>query len=152
MCHFIRLYLVPLPPYYKGWTETRIGKIRRRKVKKTKRFRIQTWRSWFAIDQKVGLLLAHLNYFEELLALTLALIPPPKNVWDGFFLAGNHNNHKNWVPSILSHNLCLISMGMKQKKIQNDQLKATNPKYFFTKTLGIGPWVSRIELIQIRHK
>ena len=38
--------------------------------------------------------------------------------------------------------------GDEAKKIQNDQLKATNPKYFFTKTLGIGPWVSRIELIQ----
>ena len=40
---------------------------------------------------------------------------PPKNVWGGLFLAGNHDYHKNWVPFILPHNLCLILMGMKQK-------------------------------------
>ena len=33
------------------------------------------------------------------------------------FLAVNHHNIKNWVPSILTHNLWLIFMGMKQKKI-----------------------------------
>ena len=32
------------------------------------------------------------------------------------FLAVNHHNIKNWVPSILTHNLWLIFMGMKQKK------------------------------------
>ena len=31
----------------------------------------------------------------------------PKNVLGGLVLAGNHNNHENWVPSILSHNFCL---------------------------------------------
>ena len=31
------------------------------------------------------------------------------------FLAVNHHNFKNWVPSILTHNLWLIFMGMKQK-------------------------------------
>ena len=31
------------------------------------------------------------------------------------FLAVNHHNIENWVPSILTHNLWLIFMGMKQK-------------------------------------
>ena len=34
------------------------------------------------------------------------------NVWGEWFLALNH--HKNWVPTILIHNLWLIFMGMKQ--------------------------------------
>ena len=34
--------------------------------------------------------------------------------WD-WFLAVNHYNHKIWVPSILTHNLWLIFIGMKQK-------------------------------------
>ena len=33
------------------------------------------------------------------------------------FLAGNMGNHKNWVPSMPPHNLSLIYMGMKQKKM-----------------------------------
>ena len=36
------------------------------------------------------------------------------NVWEEWFLAVNHHNHKNWVPSILTHNLWLIFTGMKQ--------------------------------------
>ena len=32
------------------------------------------------------------------------------------FLAVNHHYSKNWVPSILTHNLWLIFIGMKQKK------------------------------------
>ena len=36
------------------------------------------------------------------------------NVWGERFLAVNHHNHKNLVPSILTHNLWLIFMGMKQ--------------------------------------
>ena len=32
------------------------------------------------------------------------------------FLAVNHHNIENWVPFILTHNLWLISMGMKQKR------------------------------------
>ena len=32
------------------------------------------------------------------------------------FSAVNHHNNKNWVPSILAHNLWLIFTGMKQKK------------------------------------
>ena len=51
-----------------------------------------------------------------------------KDIWGGWFFSGNHNNHKNWVPSILPHNLCLIFMRMKQfyfflKKNKNGQLK-----------------------------
>ena len=38
------------------------------------------------------------------------------NVWGGQFLAVNHHIHKNWVPSILPHNLWLVFMGIKQKK------------------------------------
>ena len=76
-----------------------------------------------------------------------------KNVWGGWFLAGNDNNHKNWVPFILPHNLCLIFMRMKQfffffwKKNQNGQLKKTEifksakSYYFFATISGIGPWV-----------
>ena len=54
------------------------------------------------------------------------------NVWMVWFLAVNHQNHKNWVPSILTHNLWLIFIGMKQKKnvflkkIQNGRLKKTS--------------------------
>ena len=59
-----------------------------------------------------------------------------KNVWGGWFLAGNDNNHKNWVPFILPHNLCLIFMRMKQfffffeKKIKmanSKKLRFSNP-------------------------
>ena len=73
------------------------------------------------------------------------------NVWGERFLAVNHHNHKNLVPSILTHNLWLIFMGMKQKKIQNGRLKKTE---FFNiakswaisaKISWIGPWVSRID-------
>ena len=38
------------------------------------------------------------------------------NVWGEWFLAVNQHNHENWVPSILTHNLWLIFMGMKPKK------------------------------------
>ena len=41
------------------------------------------------------------------------------------FLAVNHHYSKNWVPFILTHNLWLIFMRMKLKKIQNGQLKKT---------------------------
>ena len=46
--------------------------------------------------------------------VSLSLLHPNTYDWSGLFLAVNHDNHKNWVSSILSHNLCLISMGMKQ--------------------------------------
>ena len=57
------------------------------------------------------------------------------------FLAVNHHNNKNWVPSILTHNLWLIFMGMKQKKIQNGRLKkklsfSTSPKRLFVRIDG----------------
>ena len=42
---------------------------------------------------------------------THAIISFPRS-----FLAVNHLNIKNWVPSILTHILWLIFMGMKQKK------------------------------------
>ena len=47
------------------------------------------------------------------------------------FLAVNHHYHKNWVLSILIHNLWLMFMGMKQKKNQNGRLK----KDHFSKSL-----------------
>ena len=65
------------------------------------------------------------------------------------FLAVNHHNYKDWVPSILTHNLCLIFMGMKQfffflkKKIQNGRLKKrsffkiANSQYFLWKFYGL---------------
>ena len=39
------------------------------------------------------------------------------NVWGEWFLAVNHHNHKNCVPSILTHNLWLIFIEMKQKNV-----------------------------------
>ena len=57
-----------------------------------------------------------------------------------------HHNHKNWVPSILTHNLWLTFMGMKQKnqnQNQNGQLKKTeffkiaNSQYFLWKFPGL---------------
>ena len=66
------------------------------------------------------------------------------------FLAVNHQYHKNWIPSMITHNLWLIFMGMKQK-IQNGWLKKTeffnsaNPQYFFVKISWMGPWVSGID-------
>ena len=38
-----------------------------------------------------------------------------KNVWGGWFLSGNHDNHQNLVQSILPYRFWLIFMGMKQK-------------------------------------
>ena len=84
------------------------------------------------------------------------------NVWGGSFLTLNHHKHKNWVPSILTHNLRLIFMGMKQKKIlkKKKKIKLTHSKKCvfqnrqfskcFLKILEIGPWVSRINGCQ-RH-
>ena len=40
------------------------------------------------------------------------------NVWCGSFLAVNHHKRTNWVPLILTHNLWLIFIGMKQKKFK----------------------------------
>ena len=45
------------------------------------------------------------------------------------FLAGNHNIHKTWFPSILLHNLCQIVMGMKQKK-WTPKLRIVDSKFF----------------------
>ena len=74
------------------------------------------------------------------------------------FLAVDHHNIENWVPSILTHNLWLIFMGMRQKKIFFLQKKnskwPTHKKVifqlcqfsiFFVKISWICPWVSRIE-------
>ena len=61
------------------------------------------------------------------------------------FLAVNHQNDRNWVPFILTHNLWLIFMGMKQKKIKTEFFNSANSQYFFSKISWIGPWVSRIE-------
>ena len=74
-------------------------------------------------------------------------------VWGGSFLTLNHHNHKNWVPSILTHNLWLISnffFFFWKNKIQNGRLKKrsffkiANSQYFFVKISWSGPWVSRI--------
>ena len=45
------------------------------------------------------------------------------NVWGDWVLAVYHHKHKNWVPSILTHNLWLIFIRMKLKEIQNCRLK-----------------------------
>ena len=63
------------------------------------------------------------------------------------FLVVNHHNIENWVPSILTHNLWLILMGMRQKK----KIKMADSKKGHFSTLSIlniswiGPWVSRID-------
>ena len=80
------------------------------------------------------------------------------NVWGGWFLAGNQDNHQNSISSLISQNLWLIFMGMKhlfffsfEKKNQDGQLKKTeifttaNSQNIFTKFSVIGPWVSRID-------
>ena len=71
------------------------------------------------------------------------------NVWGEWILALNHHNHKNWVPIILTHNLWLIFIGIKQrkkkieKKNQNGRLKKTeffkiaNSQYFLWKFHGL---------------
>ena len=81
------------------------------------------------------------------------------NVWRERFLAVNHHNHKNLVPSILTHNLWLIFMGMKQNGffVEKQNLKWPTQKnwvfqnsqfsIFFSKNSWIGPWVSRIGLM-----
>ena len=40
--------------------------------------------------------------------------------------AGNQGNHQNFVPSLESHKLWLIWIGMKQKKIQNGRFSWKN--------------------------
>ena len=54
------------------------------------------------------------------------------------FLAVNHHNIENWVPSILTHNLWLIFMWMKQKKIKKNFEKkfkmADSKKAHFSKS------------------
>ena len=68
------------------------------------------------------------------------------------YLAANHHNNKNWIPFVLTHNLWLIFMGIKQKK--KIILKKIKKTEFFNiakrwaisaKISRIGPWVSRID-------
>ena len=64
------------------------------------------------------------------------------NVWGDWVLAVYHHNHKNWVPSILIHNLWLIFIRMKQKKIFFWKIKfkmANSQKGHFSKS-PIWPW------------
>ena len=73
---------------------------------------------------------------------------------------GNQGNHQNFEKSLLSYKLSLISIGMKQKKIEEKNSKwptkktsfsnSANSQYFFMKFSWIGPWVSRIDWWQ-RH-
>ena len=70
--------------------------------------------------------------------------------------AGNQQKYQNWVPSILSHNLRLILMGMKRKKNLFCQKKKNqngrHKKLRFSKPpilnifaiSGIGPWLSTL--------
>ena len=68
------------------------------------------------------------------------------NVWGGeWFLAINHHNHKNWVPFILTLNLWLIFMGMKQKN-QNCQLK----KIMRKATFSFAPWCWMNDWIKVK--
>ena len=68
---------------------------------------------------------------------------PGWNVWGEWFLAVNHHNHRNWVPSILIYNLSLIFIGMKQKKIvfwkknQNAFFKIANSQYLLWEFHGL---------------
>ena len=77
-----------------------------------------------------------------------------KNVWGGWFLAGNHHNYQNWVPSILPYKLSLICMGMKKKKSRKKKskwptqkteiFKTANSQFFLQQFRDTRPWVSRI--------
>ena len=72
---------------------------------------------------------------------------PPKNIWCGSFLVVNHHNLRNWVPSILTHILRQIFMGMRQKNLTQKRSisSSANSQYFFPKISWIGPWVNRID-------
>ena len=74
------------------------------------------------------------------------------------FLAVNHHNIKNWVPSIVTHNLWLIFMGMKQNfffffEKKNSKWPTQKNWVFqlrqklsnFRQISWIGPWDSRID-------
>ena len=84
---------------------------------------------------------------------------PPKMFGVGCCWLETNDDSNNWVPSILSHNLCLVLMEMKQKKIfLNKNIKMADWDFqncqfsiFFTKILGIGPWVYRINWCE-RHE
>ena len=41
-------------------------------------------------------------HFFSMICHFFGVFTPPKNVWCGSFLAVNHHNYKNWVPSILN--------------------------------------------------
>ena len=59
-----------------------------------------------------------ISFKKEIKKNTLMLFLFPRS-----FLAVNHHINENWVPSILTHNLWLIFMGMKQKKNFFDKKK-----------------------------
>ena len=81
-----------------------------------------------------------------------------RNVWGGWFLAGNQSNHQNFENSFLTNKLWCVFVRSKQifffffeKKIQNGRLKKSaffkiaNSQNFFVKISWIGPWVRRID-------
>jgi hypothetical protein len=82
-----------------------------------------------------------------------------RNVWGGWFLAGNQINHQNFENSLLTNNHWRVFVTIKQNiffffiffKFQNGRLKKSaffkiaNSQKKFVKISGIGPWVSRID-------
>ena len=66
-----------------------------------------------------------------------------RNVWGGWFLAGNQDNHQNFVPSLISKNLWLIFIGMKQKKVFFFMKKNWPILNIYVEIARIGSWVSR---------
>ena len=63
-------------------------------------------------------------------------------------MAVNHHNIKNWVPSILTHNLWLIFIEMKQKKNTKKAVLALFRAYFKQPQGHIG-WVTLMSLESI---
>ena len=95
------------------------------------------------------------------LTLTMGIYTHAHLWFPPLFLAVNHHSIENWVPSILTHNLWLIIMGMRQeiffffcKKIIFLASSSSQKKVifqlcqfsiFFVKISWIGPWVRRID-------
>ena len=110
-----------------------------------------TWKcSMFSGSDLAGAVRYVTMNYEYIMQYSSYLGTLPAEMFGGeWFLAVKHHNHKNWLPSILIHNLWLIFIF--EKKIQNGRLKKrsffkiANSQYFFVKILWIGPWVSGIE-------
>ena len=95
----------------------------------------QAW--WFILVSRllVGLAFRTLRYCSYYTGDSVSLLHCRLICLGEWFLAVNHHNYENWVPSILIHNLWLIFMWMKQKKnflrIKNSKWPTQKKRSFF---------------------